>query len=313
MAEKPSESTLKNADGLNIFCRYWYPDNKDVRALVHVIHGVGEHIGRYDAVAASFTKLGCLVYGHDHVGHGRSEGVKVDVKDFQLYVKDCLQHTTIMTEKYPNLPVIAFGHSMGGTIAILMMNSHSSRFAGAIFGSPCVAPSQATPFLIFMARGAAYMFPQLAVAKLVVSDICRDPAVVEDYVKDPLVWHGGVKARWAVKMYDACMQIQAECEHKANYPFLLQHGSKDAICDIKGSDLFFERSKSQSKVYKKYEGYFHELDKEPEGEREVVFKDMEDWTRDLLDSLEGSKVNGPKVDGPIGTETASPSDVDVKS
>lgn len=73
---------------------------------------------------------------------------------------------------------------------------------------------------------------------------------VEDYVKDPLVWHGGVKARWAVKMYDACMKIQAECEHKANYPFLLQHGSKDAICDIKGSDLFFERSKSQSKVYK---------------------------------------------------------------
>lgn len=60
----------------------------------------------------------------------------------------------------------------------------------------------------------------------------------------------------------------------------------------------------------KYEGYFHELDKEPKGEREVVFKDIEDWTRDLLDSLEGSK-----VDGPIGTEmeTASPGDVDVKS
>ncbi|XP_054751224.2 monoglyceride lipase-like isoform X1 [Lytechinus pictus] len=306
MAERPNEGAFKNSQGLSLHCRYWYPENQDVRALVHIIHGLGEHIGRYNAIASSFTKLGCAVYAHDNVGHGRSDGVRVDVEDFQQYIRDCLQHTDIMTEKYPNLPVIVFGHSMGGTIAILMMNSHSSRFAGAIFGSPGIAPSQATPFLMLMARGVAALCPQMSVGKLVVTDISRDPAVVEDYVKDPLVWHGGVKARWAVNMYDACMKIQAECGEKANYPFLLQHGSKDNLCDIKGSDLFFERSKSQNKVYKIYEGYFHELDKEPEGEREVVFKDLEEWTSNFLERLEGSNVDDP-------TRKVNPDDVDLKT
>ncbi|XP_071509046.1 monoglyceride lipase-like [Diadema antillarum] len=285
LPEGQKENTFINADNLKIYCKYWYP-KEDIKALVHIIHGLGEHCARYDALAESFNKLGCLVFGHDHIGHGRSGGARVDVTAFQKYVADCNQHIDIVTKDHPDLPIIIFGHSMGGTIAILLMNAAPEKYAGGIFMSPATKLSgvQGSSAAIYMGELMARMSPHMPIGQLDISNLSRDPAVVEHYVKDPLVWHGKVKARLAVNVAKACRKIQAEC-NKATYPFLLLHGTKDKLCIIEGSDLFAKKAASQRKVYKRYEGYYHELEKEPEGEREVVFKDIEEWTKEILSSI----------------------------
>uniref|UniRef100_A0A8C8YWR8 Monoglyceride lipase n=1 Tax=Prolemur simus TaxID=1328070 RepID=A0A8C8YWR8_PROSS len=102
---------LINADGQYLFCRYWKP-TATPKALIFVSHGAAEHCGRYDELARMLTGLDLLVFAHDHVGHGQSEGERMVVSDFHVFVRDVLQHVDLMQKDHPGLPVFLLGHSM---------------------------------------------------------------------------------------------------------------------------------------------------------------------------------------------------------
>uniref|UniRef100_A0A3Q4I6I6 Monoglyceride lipase n=1 Tax=Neolamprologus brichardi TaxID=32507 RepID=A0A3Q4I6I6_NEOBR len=103
---------IVNADGLHLFCRYWEPTGQP-RALVFIAHGAGEHCGPYDEMAQRLKELSLLVFAHDHVGHGQSEGDRMTIKDFQIYIRDSLQHIDLMKSRHPDLswnkPMRVFG------------------------------------------------------------------------------------------------------------------------------------------------------------------------------------------------------------
>nr|XP_023475628.1 monoglyceride lipase isoform X6 [Equus caballus] len=120
------------------------------RALIFVSHGAGEHCGRYDELAQMLVGLGLLVFAHDHVGHGQSEGERMVVSDFHVFVRDVLQHVDIMQKDYPGIPVFLLGHSMGGAIVILTAAERPGHFSGMVLISPLVLanPESATTFKV---------------------------------------------------------------------------------------------------------------------------------------------------------------------
>ncbi|XP_065790114.1 monoglyceride lipase isoform X3 [Muntiacus reevesi] len=138
---------LVNADGQYLFCRYWKPSGAP-RALVFVSHGAGEHCGRYDELAQMLVGLGLLVFAHDHVGHGQSEGERMVVSDFHVFIRDVLQHVDAVQKDHPGLPVFLLGHSMGGAISILTAAERPGHFSGMVLISPLVVanPDSATLF-----------------------------------------------------------------------------------------------------------------------------------------------------------------------
>ncbi|XP_030658029.1 monoglyceride lipase isoform X3 [Nomascus leucogenys] len=238
---------LVNADGQYLFCRYWKPTGTP-KALIFVSHGAGEHCGRYEELARMLMGLDLLVFAHDHVGHGQSEGERMVVSDFHVFVRDVLQHVDSMQKDYPGLPVFLLGHSMGGAIAILTAAERPGHFAGMVLISPLVLanPESATTFK------------------------------VDIYNSDPLICRAGLKVCFGIQLLNAVSRVERALP-KLTVPFLLLQGSADRLCDSKGAYLLMELAKSQDKTLKIYEGAYHVLHKELPEVTNSVFHEINMW------------------------------------
>src|ERR671933_1147826 len=158
--------------------RRWPSD--DPARLVVLVHGYGEHIGRYEHVAEALLAHGSTVVGPDHIGHGRSAGERVLVESFEPIVDDL--YAMVQAER-GDLPVVMVGHSMGGLIAIRYAQRHRADLAGLVLSGPAVGLGP-----VMQEWLAA---PELPSDPLDATALSRDPAVGEAYVADPLVYHGG--------------------------------------------------------------------------------------------------------------------------
>ncbi|XP_024436143.1 monoglyceride lipase isoform X3 [Desmodus rotundus] len=238
---------LVNADGQYLFCRYWKPTGTP-KALIFVSHGAGEHCGRYDELAQMLVGLELLVFAHDHVGHGQSEGERMVVSDFHVFIRDVLQHVEIMQKDYPGLPVFLLGHSMGGAIAILTAAEKPGHFSGMVLISPLVLanPESATTFKVDL------------------------------YNTDPLICRAGLKVCFGIQLLNAVSRVERALP-KLTLPFLLLQGSADRLCDSKGAYLLMESAKSQDKTLKIYEGAYHVLHKELPEVTNSVFHEINMW------------------------------------
>ncbi|XP_072576241.1 monoglyceride lipase isoform X1 [Vulpes vulpes] len=238
---------LVNADGQYLFCRYWKPPGTP-KALIFVSHGAGEHCGRYDELAQMLVGLELLVFAHDHVGHGQSEGERMVVSDFHVFIRDVLQHVDFMQKDYPGLPVFLLGHSMGGAIAILTAAERPSHFSGMVLISPLVLanPESATTFKVDL------------------------------YNSDPLICRAGLKVCFGIQLLNAVTRVERALP-KLTLPFLLLQGSADRLCDSKGAYLLMESAKSQDKTLKIYEGAYHVLHKELPEVTNSVFREINMW------------------------------------
>lgn len=266
-----------NKDGLQIFWRCWFPKGEPPKGIVVLCHGLAEHSGRYEAFAASLTESGFGVYALDHQGHGASEGDRGHVKRFDDLKQDVLQFTKIVTERHPELLNRFFlvGHSLGGLIAVHAARANPDQWAGVVLSGPALKPDPkvATPFLIAVGNFLSNVLPKMPVDKLPLSGLCGDVAVVRDYVNDPLVYTGGVKARAGTEIL--CAMQDAMLDAPAfKLPFLILHGDDDGLCAPHGSVEFFDRAgtKQEHKTHITYKGMRHEIfnEKDPAPVRDVV-------------------------------------------
>ncbi|XP_076350972.1 monoglyceride lipase-like isoform X4 [Tachypleus tridentatus] len=122
---------IKSCTGNQLFCKNWLTEGKP-RALAFVAHGYAEHCCVFEDFAQALVKSQILTFGHDHVGHGRSEGARTLVGNLDNCVEDVFLHINKMKEKYPRLPVFLVGHSMGGTIGILAALKKPDEFSGFV-------------------------------------------------------------------------------------------------------------------------------------------------------------------------------------
>ncbi|XP_058701448.1 monoglyceride lipase isoform X1 [Poecile atricapillus] len=266
-----------NADGQYLFCRYWKPAASP-RALVFIAHGAGEHCGRYDDLAQKLTGLNLFVFAHDHVGHGQSEGDRMVVSDFHIFIRDSLQHIDLMKKEHPELPVLILGHSMGGAISILTASERPSEFSGMLLISPLVvaSPEVATPIKVFAAKVLNFVLPNLSLGSIDPSAISRNKKEMESYTSDPLVYHGGMKVSFVIQLMNAIARIERALP-KLTLPILVLHGSSDKLCDIRGSYLLMDTVQSQDKTLKVYEEAYHALHKELPEVSTSVFTEILTW------------------------------------
>lgn len=272
-----AEHAFDGVDDVRIVYDVWTPSDSGAapRAVVILAHGLGEHARRYDHVAARFGREGLITYALDHRGHGRSGGKRVLVKDMSEYTSDFDTLVGIAAKEHPGLPLIVLGHSMGGGIVFAYGVEHPDDYQLMVLSGPAVAAQLAvSPLLGWVAKTMGTIAPGLPLQALDSSAVSRDPAVVQAYDNDPMVYHGkipGGVAR-ALLMVGETMSQRAP---SLTAPLLVVHGSDDRLIPVEGSRRLVAAVGSSDVELKVYPGLYHEVFNEPEHEQ--VLDDVVAW------------------------------------
>ena len=268
------EGKFKGVRNANIYYQAWLPEG-NVKAVLLVVHGLGEHSERYMNVINHFVPLGYAVYGLDHIGHGKSEGMREVVERFEDYTDTLTIYYNMVKGWQTGKPVFLLGHSMGGLIAAYYLLDHQADFRGAVISAPGIKVSASiSQAAITIGKILSVLAPKAGVLALDVNGISRDPEVVTAYVNDPLVFHGKTPARLAAELVKTMSRVTAEVD-KSTLPFIIVQGGQDKLVDPAGAQMLYDKASSKDKTIKVYDGLYHEVFNEPERAR--VLKDVETW------------------------------------
>ena len=261
-------------DNLNLHKNSWTVDNP--KAVLILVHGLGEHSGRYEYVqlAKDFNAAGYSLVSFDHRGSGKSGGLVAHIDRFTQLTDDLAMVAN--AEKPDRVPYILLSHSLGGLIATRYLIDHLDHpFDMAIFSAPAVkADDSMAPLLRKIAPVISKIFPKLPAAKLAQNMISKDVIVRDRYQADPLIYKGKVRAR---KGYETmkCMEYILDKFDRIKLPVLVMHGADDKITDPIGSQTLYDGISSSDKILKYYDGLYHEIFNEPE--RDEVINDTLNW------------------------------------
>ncbi len=276
---KRSDGRFTGAGDHSIYFQCWEPEAAS-RALILIAHGAGEHSARYRLLAQYFTGHNYAVAALDLVGHGNSEGQPGFVNSFDDYLQDFGQFHRQLVARFPGLPVLFLGHSMGGLIGSIYLLQQQGEFVGAIMSGPAIK-NDLEPGVIQMSllRLLAAITPRVGIHKLNENGVSRDPDVVKDYVLDPLVFHGKMSARLLRELFRGMHAIQTAAAG-LTLPLLIMHGEADVMTSPDGSRFLHQHAGSRDKTLKIYPGLYHEIFNEPE--RADVLRDVLAWCESRL-------------------------------
>jgi alpha-beta hydrolase superfamily lysophospholipase len=274
MTTTRTERNFDGVGGVRIVYDVWTPDTPP-RAVVVLSHGLGEYARRYDHVAQRFGDAGLVTYALDHRGHGRSGGKRMLVRHISEYTADFDTLVRIATREHHGLKCVVLGHSMGGGIVFAYGVERPDNYDMMVLSAPAVAAQElVSPLMIVAAKVLGALVPGLPVQELDVAAISRDPAVVQAYNDDPLVYHGKVPAG----VGRALLQVGETMPERApalTAPLLVVHGSDDRLIPVDGSRRLVECVGSIDVELKVYPGLYHEVFNEPE--RDQVLDDVVSW------------------------------------
>ena len=222
------------------------------KAVIVIVHGLAEHLGRYDYLAEKLQKSGFTVYRFDHRGHGNSGGTQTFYANFNEIVDDTKAVVDYAKKENPNSKLFLIGHSMGGYAVTLFGTKYPENVDG-IITSGAVTRYNLEVFgtLPIDQPADAYAPNELA------DGVCSDPAVIEAYLKDPLVAKQ-VSFGLINTLYDGIQWLKKEAD-KFVEPVLIMHGAEDGLVAEKDSrDLYGEIS-SKDKTLKIWSQLMHEI------------------------------------------------------
>lgn len=280
---KHQEGTFKGFGGLGLYYQSWQPAG-ETRAVLAIVHGLGEHGGRYPNVVNHLLPKGVAVYALDHRGHGRSPGPRAFVNNWLELIEDVGYFCQLVAQQQPGVPFFLMGHSMGGNITLNYIlryptSHHPDGVRAVIASAPAVGTLDVPPVLAFVSRLLSGLLPKLSVATgLDATGISRDTAVVKAYQNDPLV-HGRGTPRFAVEIAASAEWALAHA-NEFQPPLLLLHGSADRLVDAQASRDFFAQVQHNNKKLIIYEDGYHEPHNDIEHDR--VVGDIENWLESHL-------------------------------
>ncbi|HEX2513781.1 MAG TPA: alpha/beta hydrolase [Chloroflexota bacterium] len=251
-----------------------------VRAVTLLVHGYGEHQGRYSGLVRALTGRGLAVYTLDHRGHGRSGGARATVLRFDDFVDDLHLLEQRARAAHPGAPVFVFGHSMGGLVALRFALRYQDELRGLALSAPALRFGERTPAVLRRLGGVvARVAPALPVPgprpeTAGESLLSRDPDVQRAFDADPLNYHGPVRARMGYQMLRAAQEARGRFE-ALRLPLLVLQGDADRYVVPAGAAELYERASSADKTLKWWPGCRHELLNEPEGPQVQAF--LLDW------------------------------------
>ena len=231
------------------------------KANLMLVHGAGEHIGRYDHWAKLFNDQQINVYGVDHYGHGNSPGTRGHIANYDLYLNEIQALKRMLDERDDNLPVLLYGHSLGGNIVLHWIIEHEKSVDYVIVSGPWIKLKLVPPpWKISLMKWLSGMLPALSQGnELDPNWLSRDKLVVNRYINDPLV-HNKITLSAANILFQRA-EILDKYSKQLSDKILIIHGLDDKITDAYASKAFASRTGID---YYGAEGLFHELHNEPE-------------------------------------------------
>jgi len=271
------ELSLQSSSGEKLWGLVGEPA-KEPRAGIVLVHGLGEHIQRYEYVAEKVSAKDIAILGFDQQGHGKSGGKRGVINSAEGLMEDITRAVTLTKEMYPGLPVFLYGHSMGALEVLHYGLNGPKRPTGIIATSPALDTASMSAAQRALVRLLKNVLPDMAVNNgLPIDGLSRDPGNNNAYRVDPLV-HPKASVRLAAFMMEAAEDVMAKA-NEWDVPLYLAHGSADPICPVAGSDQFAQRLGSKV-TYKRGDGLYHETHNEPE--KDAVIAAMLDWVESQL-------------------------------
>jgi alpha-beta hydrolase superfamily lysophospholipase len=264
-------------DGLALHLRQW--PVADARGTALIVHGLGEHIGRYDHVAAHLNAWGWSAVGYDQRGHGRSEGPRGRLGTHDSLLHDLAGVIDAVRASHGG-PLLLLGHSMGGLVAARFVAGSLGpaepwcrEVDALVLSSPALDPGlNAGQKLLLALLGT--LAPDLALSNGLEPEwISRDPQVVQQYMADPLV-HDRIAPRLVRFIVDGGMRVR-ECAAAWHVPTLLMWAGSDRCVAPAGSAAFAAAAPAAVLRALEFKPLFHEIFNEPE--QEDVFAVFGDW------------------------------------
>lgn len=268
----------KNTAGLNLYSKLWAVPSP--KAIVALIHGQGEHINRYAHLASYYNNNGITVWGYDQQGFGKSEGPRGHAPNMEAYLDDVGLFITKVSDRFPGVPIILYGHSMGGNVVLnYSLRQKDARLTGIIATAPWVRLAFEAPAIKVMAgRLMRSVLPQLALSSgLDTRLLSKDHAVVTAYNNDPLV-HDKVSAAAGISLIEGAAWLNTYSE-SVPAPTLLMHGDADGITSCPATKALSERL-SGPVTWKAWPGMYHEIHNEPD--QKAVFDYTIKWIEGAL-------------------------------
>lgn len=266
------------ASGVRIYAALW--PAAQPKAVVALLHGLGEHCRRYEHLGAFFQSKGIAMLACDHEGFGRSGGKRGFVKSYSDYYQQAGRLLVECEKQYPDVPVFFYGHSMGGNVLLNYILQRHPVIKGAIVSAPLIGLAFApSPLAVAAGKLMKNIWPAFTQQnQLDIQQLSRDAAVVKAYAEDPFV-HSDLSAAVGIGMLEAADYLKAY-QGPVRCPVLLMHGTADAITSEPATRAFAQRLEGERVTYHPWPGLYHELHNEPE--KEQVFAFVLAWIEGVL-------------------------------
>lgn len=266
------EISIQSSAGFPLWGQIWVPE-QNPRAVVVLVHGLGEHIQRYHYVAEKMNVRGIALIGFDQQGHGKSGGKRGVINSGQGLMDDITGAIKFARDQFPDLPIFLYGHSMGALEVLNYGLRASETLQGIIATSPPLDTHSMSKAQRTLVGALKNLLPNLTVANgLPIDGLSRDAASNQAYRVDPLV-HPKASVRLAAFLAEGAEFVMGHA-NSWHLPLYLAHGSADPICPVEGSDQFASRL-GDKVTFRRWDGFFHETHNEPE--KEAVIAAMLDW------------------------------------
>jgi len=243
------------------------------RATVLIVHGLGEHAGRYTHVADALLQAGFAVRAYDHQGHGRSAGRRGTLHTPDGLLQDLATVIDDTRRRAPDRPLALLGHSMGGLVVARAVAKQLRPVDALVMSSPALG-IHANPVQKLLLSVLPDLLPNLTIGNgLDPQWVARDAAVVKAYREDPLV-HDRISPRLGAWIWREGPKTIESAEHWP-MPTLLLYAGTDKLVDPAASDVFAQRAPADRVQAQRYEAMYHEVFNDPE--REQVLATVTQW------------------------------------
>lgn len=270
------QSFFTTSDSKNLFVQEWIPE-KDPKVIILYLHGLGSHSGRLDHWAERFVEKQAGFIAYDQRGHGKSDLKRGHPTNIKVLINDVKAIINKIRNDFKEVPIVLYGHSMGGSIAINHVISTTYTVDALIATSPWLKlATPPSPALLKILKPLAKVVPWINMSNgLDAKDISRDEQEVLKYANDPLV-HNKISIGLVYTTIEAGLNALRNV-YKINCPFLLMHGTGDKITSAKASEEYVMNTSERTRL-KLWGGAYHELHHEPE--REEIFNYIIDWLKE---------------------------------
>lgn len=260
-------------DGIELYFQGWQTENK-ANGVISLVHGLGEHSGRYSHWANLLNQAGYSVIANDLRGHGKSGGQRGHISSFSDYLNDVDLLLQQARERFPDIPLFLYGHSLGGIIVTNYVLRRKPQLNGVVVTALSNKTSlQEQRSKVLLSKILGSVVPKMSMSTgLIPSTISRNPEIVKNYVNDPMV-HDQATLGFAKASLEA---ITWADQHAAEWtlPVLFMHGELDELGYVEGSREFAAKIDGDCTL-KIWSGMFHEIHNEPE--RDQVFSYLRKW------------------------------------